>query len=858
VESSDNNAPLAESPDKRRSSPSAIAEYPAFPRWQGYLLLTLPLVFCLMWLYCYYQSKTFFCTYPDSIYIYLINGTSIASGNTDIGHYDNPGTPVHLLGALIVYIVHLFSGKGIVYEDVLADPEFYLRFCAGTFGLMLIGSVYFGARLILKHTGNLLLALFFQLLPVCSFFTVHYLLLVRMCPEDLIIAVLICYYAFLWVLCYKRDKLPGSAFGSRSHLLLFSFVSALLVTTKMTCLPFLIIPLFFLPKFSQKFWYVLLTTALGAIMIYPIWPKLPEMYEWFTRLATHSGKYGQGQAGVSTDTLVSNLVKLFRHDLFFSAGYFILIAGLIIGLVKKKHKKNFYRLMLGFWIICTVQLALASKQFGYHYLIASQMLIIPGLAAMYYMLEIRQSVKTGYVGFGLCLVVFGVKVSEGLDFYPGSNKIYESSIEAKKYKNIPKIITTGYQGACFVESGIRFGASYGGRYYHNSNYFLRHQYPNSYFYDMQEPQNLVRKWDMPLTPGQFFVGKPQVLVYFIQMQKNEELNVISRITSGLDSIIKSIRLDRYNEATGESFYMLEIDTLKARPHYFGTTRYSYDFETLDAAQVAFLPAGGSPGIGEAATASTEKHVSGTHSIKLPPGQYTCCTSFNAEPGDAFDISVKSYSPDRPVGIALSTAEHPEFFDNNSEVIVSDAGDGWQTISLKAVVPADCPERRLNFCLYYFGFKEAYADDLDIVISKRNLVKAEPVPAGLADIRKFILKASGGNYIALNADKRLAAVQPDASKAEVFEKVELGDGSFALRASNGMYVCDVRDNSSRLYADRKEAKAWESFRFIGTELSAVNIKSSQGMFVCSDHSTNDGLAADKIRASTWETFEVIKK
>ncbi|MCW3103494.1 MAG: conserved rane protein of unknown function [Bacteroidetes bacterium] len=845
MENSDNNAHLAQSPDRKRSS-------------QNYALLVLPLVFCLLWLYCYYQSKTFFCTYPDSTYIYLINGTNIASGNSAIGHFDNPGTPVHLLGALVIYIVHLFSGKGIAYEDVLADPEFYLRFCAGTFGLLLLLSIYLSARFILKHTGNLLLALFFQLLPVCSFFTVHYLLLVRMCPENLIIAVLLGYYAFLWVLCYKRDKFPESAFSRRSHLLLFSFVSALLVTTKMTCLPFLIIPLFFLPKFSQKAWYALLTLVLGAIMIYPIWPKLPEMYNWFTRLATHSGRYGQGAEGVSADTLTSNLVKLFQHDLFFSAGYFILIGGLITGLLKKKQKENFYRLMLGAFIVCTVQLALASKQFGYHYLIASQMLIIPALAAMYYVMDRPQPRKAGYVLFGLCLAIFGFKVSEGLRPYKETNKIYESSLEAKKYKDVPKIITTGFQGACFIESGIRFGASYGGGAYHNTNFFLRRQYPNSYFYDIQEPRNLIWKWDMRLSPEQFFVGKPQVLVYFIQMQESEELNVLKKITAGLDSIVKNIRLEKYNEATGERFYMLEIDTVKARPHYAEALQYKYDFEKQDDAHSVFLSSPGSPAIGEATLASTEKHVSGMHSIKIPPGQYTCCTSFDAAPGDAFDISVKSHTPDRPIGITLSGVTHPEFFDNNCEVITSDAGDGWQLINLKAVVPVESPLQKVNFCLYYFGYGAGYADDLNITICKSNKVKEEPVPAGLAEVRKFILKASGGNYIALGEGMQLAAIEPDAAKAEVFEKVELADGSFALKASNGMFVCDVRNKGSVLVADRKEAREWESFRFIGTGLSAVNIKSSYGMFVCADHSTDEKLSADKIRPSTWETFELIKK
>ncbi len=836
-----------------------IKEFPFVPARFYYLLLVLPVVFCICWVYCFYKSKTFFSTYPDSIYIYLVNATSIASGNLDIGHYDNPGTPVHILGSVIVYIVHLFAGNRLVYEDVLADPEFYLRFCAGTFGLFLLGSVYFAARFVLKHTGNFLLAVFFQLLPICSYFTIHYLLLVRMCPEDLIIAVLISYYAFLWVLCYKRDAFPDSAFSRKSHIFLFSFVSALLVTTKMTSMPFLIVPFFFLKKFSQKAAYVFVTFVMAAFMIYPIWPKLPEMYDWFTRLATHSGAYGQGQAGVSSTTLLSNLVKLFEYDLFFTIGYFLLSLTLIVGFIKKMRRENFYKLIFAFWIICSMQLMLACKQFGYHYLIAAQLLIIPGLLAAHQLFKATAlPTKPGYVLFGLCFVLFGFKTATQINYYRGGNKMYISGLDAKKYSGVPKIITTGYQGSCFVESAIRFGASYGGRYYHSSNYFLRKEYPNSYFYDMQLPENIIKQFDIQLSPAQFFEAKPRVLVYFVQMSREDERVVLNKITAGLEPVIKSIREEAYNEATGERFYIIETDTAKARPKYSGFVQLDYDFEKQNQQHTSFAPATGTIFIGETTAASSDQFYSGTHSIKIAAGQYSCCTTFDVNPGDAFDISVKSFAPERPVGITLS-GQTFGFFDHNSEAIVADNGKGWKTISLKAVVPADFQQKKINFCLYYFGFKTAYADDLQIKILRSTAATPEETaPPGLKEIQKFILKAEGGNYLALGTDNYLYANQPDASKATVFEKVELGNGLVSFKASNGMFVSADQNVQSRLIANRKEAQGWESFTIGGNSLSSVHIKAQAGTFVCADHGKGEELIADKTKASTWETFELIKK
>lgn len=851
---------MIESKSKAQEFKPEIAEYPAFPAFYKQLLLILPLVFLTVWIYCFWQSKTFYSTYPDSIYIYLVNATNIAGGNLDIGHYDNPGTPVHVLGGFIVWFVHLFAGHRKVYEDVLADPEFYLRFCASAFALILLGSVYIAGRIILKHTGNLALSLLFQLIPVCSFFTIHYLLLIRMCPEDLIISVLISYYAFLWVLCYKRDYFPDSAFSRKSHTVLFAFVSALLVTTKMTCLPFLILPLFFLEKFSQKLWYCLLTAIFGALLIYPIWARLPEMYDWFTRLATHSGAYGQGEAGVSAGTLFSNLLKLFRHEYFFSAGYAIILVTLIAGIAKKKVSKSFYRLALAFFIICTAQLALASKQFGYHYLIASQMLIIPGIVGAYYLFAGNgRSLRVIYFLLGFCFLWFGFKTAQNISAsYSGKNEIYQSAQNVKKYDAIPRIITTGYQGAAYVESGIRFGAAYGGPYYYATHYFLRQQYPNSYFYDMQLPQNIIKKWDIPLSPGAFFMDHPEVLIYFIRMSEKEEQEVIKKITAGLEAAITDVKIEYYNSATAERLYLIKTDTAKLHPHYVQKLVMKYDFDKLSPDQTSFAAAEGSFTLGEAAKASGEKAVSGKRSLKITSGEYSSCSSFEVSPGDVFEISAKYFSESRrPLGITLSDPS-AEVLNYNSESITADYGNGWRSVSLKAVIPENTTASLVNFCLFYFGSGVCYADDLEITILKSNLQARQTASPEMQDVQKFILKSSGGNYVSLMPDKSLAANQPDASKAEVFEKVELGGGQIALKTSGGFFVSDDRSKKSLLIADRKAAQGWEMFMIIGNDLLGLNIRSSAGKFVCADHGDGDKLIANKDKASTWETFEVIKK
>lgn len=820
-----------------------------------YALFILPALYGFLLFLFYYQVKFFFTTGPDPVYAYLINGTNLASGNFDVGHFDHPGTPVQWLAALIVFIAHLFFDKGQINESVISNPEFYLGACTTILTSLLMLSVFAGGRLILKHTGNITIALLFQLVPITWYASVFYI--VKIIPESLLIICLSYYTAFLFVLCYKRNYFPESPFSNKSFLLFFSFISALLLTTKITCLPLLIIPLFFIKGMPKKFLYATLTIVFALLIIYPVWSKFPKMLEWFNNLATHSGTYGQGKKEMIDKTVYfSNLVRLLTDELFFGIGYVLILIAAITGWVKKKRSNDFYKLTLAIWMVCSFQLILVAKHFGHHYMLASKLMILPGVIAAYLaLINAKPNKLWGYCILLVCSVWLVFKTAQNAMSFKGGNKIYESYLSAKKYDNIPKIITTGFQGACFPESALNFASYYGGDYFYTSNYFIRKRYPNSYFYLMHLPANVIKKLEINLSPFQFFRDKPKVLVYFIQMDKRDEQEVLNKMTAGLDSIVKNIRLEEFNENTQESFYIIEIDTLKAKSFYANKIELNYNFESTNSEKTLFTPASGDIYIGEAAIASEEKHYSGMHSIKILPGQYACCYTFEVSPGDEFDISVKHNSSDKPVGITLSS-NPAGAYENNFESITEIHENGWKTSRMQALIPANFQGNKLNFCLYYFGSQLCYADDLNIVISKsgKHNKMVSPTPE---DLHKFIIKADDGNYITLTQDFHLVANQPDSSKAEVFEKVDLGNGLIAIKASNGKFVCDERNENSGLIANREVAQNWETFRIIGN-LKSLNIQSSTGMFVCADHGSNNMVIANKPKASSWETFELIKK
>ncbi len=243
----------------------------ALPSYTGkskYALFILPVFYGFLFYLFYSLSRSFFTTMPDPTYVYLINGTNLASGNFDVGHFDHPGTPVQWLVALVVFITHIFVDSNPINESVLVQPELYLRACATALILLLIFSVYASGRLILKHTGNIITALLFQLIPICAYGTAYYL--IRPMPEALIIIYLSYYPAFLYVLCYTKNNFPDSSFANKNFFWFFCLASALLVTTKITCIPFMVIPLFFINGFSKKILYIIASFALATLIIFPV------------------------------------------------------------------------------------------------------------------------------------------------------------------------------------------------------------------------------------------------------------------------------------------------------------------------------------------------------------------------------------------------------------------------------------------------------------------------------------------------------------------------------------------------------------------------------------------------------------
>ncbi|HTA61962.1 MAG TPA: hypothetical protein VK835_05880 [Bacteroidia bacterium] len=119
--------------------------------------------------------------------------------------------------------------------------------------------------------------------------------------------------------------------------------------------------------------------------------------------------------------------------------------------------------------------------------------------------------------------------------------------------------------------------------------------------------------------------------------------------------------------------------------------------------------------------------------------------------------------------------------------------------------------------------------------------------------KMILKAYNNMYVVVYGDTAVTANQPDAAKAEVFEKIDQGNGKWALKTSSGKFLTDEASKDHFVLATKTQVGATEQFEIINLENSQINIKASTGKAISADLYLGHKLIANRDQASGWETF-----
>ncbi len=288
------------------------------------LLVIIPLSLFILGLIYVRNSGLYFLKSVDPEYGYLLNGAALACFKFDLQFITNPGIPVHFITAIVIGIVHLFRPELPLLDDVVVNPEFYIRAILYTINGINAISLFILGISVFHFTKNAVSAVFLQLMILTNLLTIE--ATARLMPEALMLAISVCWIIiiFRWLYNYKSN-----------YSLIFGFLISLSVTDKLTFLPYFFLPLILLENWRERMKFLIYGIIFFIILGYPLVLNHHFFSDWVIGIIGHTGPYGQGDTGFAkADEFFSHLMALIRYTPFLFWGFIILLSVSIVYKIK--------------------------------------------------------------------------------------------------------------------------------------------------------------------------------------------------------------------------------------------------------------------------------------------------------------------------------------------------------------------------------------------------------------------------------------------------------------------------------------------------------------------------------------------
>lgn len=527
------------------------------------LLLIIPLYAIILSAIFLRKASPFYMSQPDPCYIYLFNGMNLAGGNMEIGNIDNPGITVHCFAAVVIFVKHLFSFSPLpIYQDVILNSESYLFACSVLLIFLFVGINYGLGSYVFRHTKSIGTAMVFQLVALINIGIVQRAVI--LCAESFIIIATSFFMAYLYCNCVGNRLLEKKQLTYRK-VVVFAVFSGFLIATKYTCLPVIILVLFFLDKNKQRLLYVGMSILSFLFFIIPALLKFKNMYQWVWALFSHDGIYGAGkQQVINPSRFLQNLKDIFLTDTIFTSMYVIIFIAFAVALIN--HKKIqamglIFRPIMGVWLSITTLILMVAKHCDFHYLIFAECCFPLGLILSYRVFSIygdlfskyfqkhqRKMVWAVFTAAGIFLVI------EKIRYIPFHfNQPVGISKYVDEYKTVPLIISVNGLLACErKEPALFLGYMYSGNLISLYYPFLEKTYPDTYLY-MSDPKNFIH-WEQSIPIAGFSNKNKEMLVYLKGYDDAKQQALLNRFCPGILSGNKQLLFR--DSKTLQSIYLL--------------------------------------------------------------------------------------------------------------------------------------------------------------------------------------------------------------------------------------------------------------------------------------------------------------
>ncbi|UCC39581.1 MAG: hypothetical protein JSV96_17675 [Candidatus Aminicenantes bacterium] len=435
----------------------------------------------------------------DPEYVYLLNSLNLASLK-GVGHIDHPGTPLQILGAITLKVVHFFQASENVdlHTKVLNQPEYYL-------GAINIVLVTLNAIMLLSLgmftfflTQNFWFSLWLQLSPFFSITSLQFSL-TRVTPEPLLFFSSLMMTVFLVLKAYSKDFNVKNSTQSENIMLvsIFALITGFGIACKVTFIPLMVIPLIIFPKLKSKVFYLLAVGISFIIFTLPIIRMYPRFFDWVYKLLSHSGRYGSGAWRVIDSKLfMKNIKQLLTGSPFFSIilvlGLTIVIISLVTPKLRKISSSNIhFKLLAATTAAQVLGLFMVSKHSADHYLLP--VLNLSGITLLLIFLYLKYILGPHKINSNILTILIVIFLVFLIVFINPAGQIKKSVNQLTKQKeaslairqevenNYKDYVKIYYYRSSSLEYALKFGNDLSRSY---SSEILQRLYKNVYFYDI--------------------------------------------------------------------------------------------------------------------------------------------------------------------------------------------------------------------------------------------------------------------------------------------------------------------------------------------------------------------------------------
>lgn len=273
----------------------------------------------------------------DPSYAYLYNSLNVATFRL-IGHFDHPGTPMQITGAVILPFAWMFHDNGgkSLTEDVLGNPEYYLRVLNISTAVIASLCLFLLGVFLLSKTDKYWIAQLFQLTPFVTGIILYNGFMRTSQESMLLIASLsLAAICLVWLL--------NNTIAERRLLLIFGIISGFGLASKIIFAPLVLIPFFLFETARQRKQFLKIAVISFILFTLPAIPRYPNMAWWIIRLFIHSGIYGSGSMTIIEPvSYFSSFKGLLMNEPVYLAFFAISLLTALILLFGKAFLKNWF------------------------------------------------------------------------------------------------------------------------------------------------------------------------------------------------------------------------------------------------------------------------------------------------------------------------------------------------------------------------------------------------------------------------------------------------------------------------------------------------------------------------------------